>query len=502
MKSSRSEAQAAAVWGRKGVRWGLLLLCAAAVQGIYLATSAATHAAGYPLDDAWIHQTFARSLAQRGEWAFLPGTVSGGSTSPLWTLLLVPGQYVTGAAWVWTQTLGGLCLFLTGWMGQRWYDRLAQVEGDSSGGVPWVGLFLILEWHLSWAAGSGMETLLYAGLILAVFAGLTCAEPKWAWLGAAVGVGVWIRPDALTLLGPVGLVLLGMGGPGRALFKRMLAVGTGFGAVFALYLGFNLLTAGNIWPNTFYAKQAEYAGLLAQPYSGRLLQMAAMPWVGAGLLLLPGAAYAVGGRKQRQWVVWAGLIWWLGYTGLYAWRLPVVYQHARYLIPAMPVIWTVGFWGMRILARRMSTAFAKFSLVRFAWGTLTVGVLLGFVILGVGSYSEDVAIIETEMVDTALWIRANTEADALLAVHDIGAVGYFSERRIVDLAGLVTPELIPFLRDEERLHAYLDAQQVDYLVVFPNWYERLENGKAVVYRSQGIYAPKAGGENMTVYRWR
>jgi len=150
----------------------------------------------------------------------------------------------------------------------------------------------------------------------------------------------------------------------------------------------------------------------------------------------------------------------------------------------------------------MSTAFAKFSLVRFAWGTLTVGVLLGFVILGVGSYSEDVAIIETEMVDTALWLRANTEADALLAVHDIGAVGYFGERRIVDLAGLVTPELIPFLRDEERLHAYLDAQQVDYLVVFPNWYERLENGKAVVYRSQGIYAPKAGGENMTVYRWR
>ena len=502
MKSSRSEAQAATVWGRKGVRWGLLLLCAAAVQGIYLATSAATHSAGYPLDDAWIHQTFARSLAQRGEWAFLPGTVSGGSTSPLWTMLLVPGQFVSGAAWVWTQILGGLCLFLTGWMGQRWYDRLVQADGGGRGGVPWVGLFLILEWHLSWAAGSGMETLLYAGLILAVFAGLTRAEPKWAWLGAAAGVGVWIRPDALTLLGPVGLVLLGMGGSGSTTLKRMLAVGTGFGAVFALYLGFNLLTAGSIWPNTFYAKQAEYASLLAQPYAGRLLQMAAMPWVGAGLLLLPGAVYALGGWKRRQWVVLAGLIWWLGYTGLYAWRLPVVYQHARYLIPAMPVIWTVGFWGMRALAKRMATAFAKFSLVRFAWGTLTAGVLLGFVVLGARSYAEDVAIIETEMVDTAVWIRANTEVDALIAVHDIGAVGYFGERRIVDLAGLVTPELIPFLRDEERLCTYLDDQQVDYLVVFPNWYESLENGKEVVYRSPGIYAPRAGGENMTVYRWR
>lgn len=502
MKSSRSEAQAAAVWGRKGGRWGLLLLGAAVVQGIYLATSAATHAVGYPLDDAWIHQTFARSLAQRGEWAFLPGTVSGGSTSPLWTLLLVPGQFVPGAAWAWTQILGGLCLFLTAWMGQLWYDRLAQIEGESRRGVPWVGLFLILEWHLSWAAASGMETLLYAGLILALFASLTRAEPNWIWLGAAVGVGVWIRPDALTLLGPVGLVLLGMGGQRRALLKRMLAVGIGFGAVFALYLGFNLLTAGSIWPNTFYAKQAEYASLLAQPYAGRLLQMAAMPWVGAGLLLLAGAAYALVRWKQRQWVVLAGMIWWLGYTGLYAWRLPVVYQHARYLIPAMPVIWTVGFWGMRALGRRIETNVAKFSLARFAWGALTAGVLLGFVVLGARSYAEDVAIIETEMVDTALWLRASTDADALIAVHDIGAVGYFSERRILDLAGLVTPELIPFLRDEERLRTYLDDQQVDYLVVFPDWYESLENGKEVVYRSQGIYAPKAGGENMAVYRWR
>lgn len=502
MKSSRSETPAGAAEKTPWRRWGLLPLSAVLVQGIYLAVSAATHRVGYPLDDAWIHQTFARSLAQRGEWAFLPGAVSGGSTSPLWTLLLVPGQFAAGAAFAWTQVLGGLCLFLTGWMGQCWYDRLEQAEGESGKGFPWVGLFLISEWHLSWAAGSGMETLLYAGLILGVFAGLTRTQPNWAWLGAAVGVGVWIRPDALTLLGPVGLVLIGMGGARTSLIRRILTVGAGFAAVFSLYLGFNLLTAGSIWPNTFYAKQAEYASLLAQPYAGRLLQMAAMPWVGAGLLLLPGAAYALVSVKRRRWVVLAGLIWWLGYTGLYAWRLPVVYQHARYLIPTMPVIWTAGFWGLRALARRVGPMMAKFSLVQFAWGALTAGVLMGFVVLGARSYAEDVAIIETEMVDTAVWIQANTEEDALIAVHDIGAVGYFSERRILDLAGLVTPELIPFLRDEERLRGYLDDQQVDYLVAFPDWYESLENGKAIVYRSQGIYAPKAGGENMTVYRWR
>ena len=43
---------------------------------------------GFPLDDAWIHQTYARSLAQTGKWEFLPGQSSaGGSTSPLWSML-------------------------------------------------------------------------------------------------------------------------------------------------------------------------------------------------------------------------------------------------------------------------------------------------------------------------------------------------------------------------------------------------------------------------------
>jgi len=42
----------------------------------------------FPLDDAWIHLTFARNLARFGDWAYFPGDpVTTGSTSPLFTLL-------------------------------------------------------------------------------------------------------------------------------------------------------------------------------------------------------------------------------------------------------------------------------------------------------------------------------------------------------------------------------------------------------------------------------
>src|SRR4051812_29622455 len=78
---------------------------------IYLAVSALTYRIGFPLDDAWIHQTYARNLAVRHEWSFLPGQPSAGSTSPLWTFLLAIGFFLPRSPYLWTYLLGGLILF-------------------------------------------------------------------------------------------------------------------------------------------------------------------------------------------------------------------------------------------------------------------------------------------------------------------------------------------------------------------------------------------------------
>ena len=94
-----------------------------------------------------------------------------------------------------------------------------------------------------------------------------------------------------------------------------------------------------------------------------------------------------------------------------------------------------------------------------------------------------------------------TEPGALVGAHDIGALGYFGGRQLVDLAGLVSPEVIPFIRDEQRLALFLDELEADYLVTFPGWYPQLARKGSLIYNSNSAFSPEMGGENMAVYRW-
>ncbi|HKJ37402.1 MAG TPA: hypothetical protein VJ972_01385, partial [Anaerolineales bacterium] len=86
-----------------------------------------------------------------------------------------------------------------------------------------------------------------------------------------------------------------------------------------------------------------------------------------------------------------------------------------------------------------------------------------------------------------------------LGVHDIGAIGYFTQNPIIDLAGLITPDVVPFIRDETRLSEYLDGQDAQYLVTFPSWYPQLTAGNSQIFDAHDNNFPNANV--MTIYRW-
>lgn len=478
--------------------------------GGYLLVSAMVFRIGFPLDDAWIHQTYARNLGLRGEWSFLPGVISAGSTAPLWTGLLAFGHLLRLGPYIWTYLCGLVGLVGLAWVGEATLRRKTGFVGR----WPWLGAFLVMEWHLVWAAASGMETILFAALILLVFYLLSIDMPRWLLAGLVVGVATWVRPDGITLLGPIGLLAVMIPQIGLQKLVSALKALAGFGLAFLPYIGFNLVISGNLWPNTLYAKQAEYALNLQIPFLQRFGSLLALPLVGGGVLLLPGVIYAVWRMlRERQWFVGSLFLWWLGYNLIYSLILPLTYQHGRYLIPSMPAFFLLGGMGWVWLLQGhlrvekggpLKPLFSKRTrrLLRLSWMMGILLVTLAFWGLGAVTYAQDVAIIETEMVDTAHWLSENIPNGARVAVHDIGAIGYFAQVDILDTAGLISPQVIPFIRDEAHLAEYLNQQDVAYLVTFPEWYPKLVGRATLIHQTQGKFSPAAGGENMAVYRWQ
>jgi hypothetical protein len=214
-------------------------------------------------------------------------------------------------------------------------------------------------------------------------------------------------------------------------------------------------------------------------------------------------------RERDQPSALAGLLplaWWAAYHVLYALRLPVDYQHGRYLIPTLPILLAYGVTGTLAWLRQASRKERGGGPLARIWTRSLAGALgllcLAFLVLGAQAYVQDRCIIQHEMVEVAFWLRDNTPPGALIAAHDVGAIGYWAGRPLLDLAGLIDPEVIPIMRDQERLLEYVIARQANYLVTFPSWYPDLVRDDRVsrIYPAQDPAAPHDRREPMTVYR--
>lgn len=492
----------------------VLSLAALLASGLFLLASHRAVGLGFPLDDAWIHQTYARNLAQYREWSFVPGQPSAGSTSPLWTLLLALGYALRVDSLAWTYGLGVALLASNGALSYGLTRRLFP-EARWAGGA--AGLATVLEWHFVWAGVSGMETLLFTCLVTATF--LTLLGPRRSPLltGVLIGLSFAVRPDGLTLL-PFALFSVWLedwqnsrGGPAEASTPvadaRAALPGTGLvllglASVALPYSVLNAWLGGSMLPNTFYAKQAEYAAHLRLPLLSRFAGLLLQPFVGGQAVLVPGIVWAgVRWIRGRNWRSLLLPLWALSFVGLYTLRLPVTYQHGRYMMPVIAAIVPVGVGGLVGWASWAGGRKAGWVIGR-AWG-LSAGVTwMVFLGLGARAYVADVGFVETGLAAPARWVAEHTEPGAVIAAHDIGALGYFGSRGLVDLAGLISPDVVPVIRDEAGLAEFIDERRADYLLVFPSWYPALTRAPqaSALQRFDGLYSPPSIGSPV-LYRW-
>jgi len=98
-----------------------------------------------------------------------------------------------------------------------------------------------------------------------------------------------------------------------------------------------------------------------------------------------------------------------------------------------------------------------------------------------------------------MWIRGHTPNDAIIAVNDIGAIAYISDRNVIDLCGLVTPEIINYFKrygdNKTGAYYYVLDRRPDYLAVFPRWFPNFTDTS----QYQVLYRRKY--ENNTASEW-
>jgi arabinofuranosyltransferase len=464
---------------------------------------------GVPLDDAWIHFQFARNLAAGQGVSFNPGQPTSGTTAPLWTLLLAGIAWLGGPFPVSGQVLSGLCYLATigvtyrlGWQvtGRRLLAWAAAASVAVSG-------------RMAWAAFSALETCLFAGLsMLALGAFLRDQRERRFRVGTGLllGLAALARPEgyllaALALADFSFATLVDRTAAPRERWRRLPWLpALIFGALVAPYLVFSWSTSGHLLPNTFHAKA------VASPWPDRdFLGVAARYLILDTTLLLPlcvlGALMAL--RRARLLSLWA-----LGLPLAYAFLHVPLYQHGRYLMPLIPCQGLLVAIGLAELPGALPRRWRRLHIPRTAAAPLLV--LLTLAATGwrfptmARLTAANVANINQMHVALGRWVAENTPPDALLALNDIGAIAYISQRPVLDLAGLVSPEVTPLLlrpdRDE-RLAELIVEREVQFVIIFPLWFpglaartDLLEPLTSVTLTPNTV----AGSDTMVVYRTR
>ena len=489
-----------------------LLASSFALVGLYKSVAGA----GLPLDDSWIYQSAARTLATEGEWALVPSHAAAAVTSPLYTLLLAIGYKLGINHFLWTHLLGASALGLQAIL----ISRLARRAGTNFAASSWIaGLLSIATWQLVWAAASGMETALYCllttGLIYFAWRMPNGASGTSDFLGATAfgilaGLTMLTRPEGAVLGALAWLAMLV--GRARMSFPRRLPQGgialLACALVIAPSLAFNFQQTGALLPQTAIAKLAQFSPLTQLDLSTRIVNIALPVLAGGQILLLPGAlVYLKRAVRERPWreaaLFTLPVLWIAALALMYAALLPAGYQHGRYLIPALPSLVLISGIGIASAlnnwsGRRFWRVFAK------VWLLACLASSAIFVLFIAPSiFRRDVAIVNEEMVAASSWVAEHVPHLESVAAHDIGALTFFAQRMPIDISGLSDPDVLAVISDAEAIWDLMQDHDVEYLMAFPNQipdYQRRREILCPVYISDGEAALRAGGERMAVYR--
>ena len=436
----------------------------------YLSTMLSYSNPGFTLDDSWIHLQYARTIYEGNPWEYSPGYPSTGSTSPLWSLLLSVLFYFSsdpvGLAW------GVYIISMCFYMASTFVVGLIIREYTES--ISWSIIAIIgfvLMPRNTWLMLSGMEIPLFVFVLLLSILILDKTEIKHDLiLGVLVGIAFLSRPEGIILAAAVFIRFLILTGKRKTDRRRVMTLlaSAGLAGLIALpWILHCLSVTGLPLPDTFYAKvHAPTESEIGAWNFWWTIYVKQMPFLlmGAfvGIIL-----FAKG--KPFPWLLPVFL------TILYRLNAPYasLINNSRYLLPIFNLFFVVSIivmaWVLNIILigifKLMDCEETKLLAVTISFLVLVLPLFTPYIDQAT-YYGKAVKTVNDLHVNIGYWIDENTPEDSVFATHDAGAVRFISNRTMIDLAGLVSPDIIHGNMTSQDILRYLRAQGCNYFVYF------------------------------------
>jgi len=396
-------------------------------------------------DDPLITLTYAKNIAAGNGFVFNQGDPVLGTTTPLFALVigglmaLLPGVAGTAIA----VGVTSLC-----WLGLIWsFYAFRESFGLPAATAAWIGVVVAAA---GWVPYLGMEAYPFA-LLLVVTAGAAFGR-AWFVAGVMGGLLFLTRGEGILFVGLAALAGWRFGGrgeepgPSSLLRSPPFLMAVGFLMPLAAWSLYAIPTFGNIFPNTLSAKIAQVDSGLWPAFQTRLVGDWIPSWkigpsFGLPVFNLFFALAAAGlvrvvRRYPRLLVLPAwGLAYGAGYALLgvpgYPWyRLPIEF--------VLIVLVALALDGLTRLCGADRS-------VRWRQALAYVPVLAIVVVLSLASIgairSPPVREKDQAYYELAAWFAENGREGGRIGYMEIGYLGYYTDMGIVDLVGLVTPEI-------------------------------------------------------------
>lgn len=450
---------------------GALLLCAIVTYFSYLNR-------GFQLDDALIYHRYVRNVLAGEGLVYNPGERLNALTSPLFSYLSILGAAVLGEVQDASIAIAGVTLALAI---LTWCAAVAVSE--SRPGPALLGAALAVSSPYLFRV-YGMETPLF---LLLIGACLYLFElRKELWLGIAAALLLMTRPEGVFLLLPLAVEHLRQKRPmpsARLLVAPILILSAHYLFTYAYYGAFAPDTAmvkihqgrSGLWGP--WPPFAQIGYHLNWFFEGKLYRALAL--VGLAILGVIGS--------RRITLTRVGVAFLVLYTSFYVFSSLPNY-HWYYA----PYYMFGFFWagaGVDWLWRRGAQLQS-----RIARGLLGTTLAVGVVLLVAGSATSTWRSLQgiegvSAYRQIGEWLNDNAPQEATVAAMEIGTVGWYSRRYMIDIVGLVTPANDRLLAQGD-LDGWLEASEPDYVVThLPEW--RMERRMSEAVR-RGEYRPVEG----------